>query len=167
MRMIRRPKSDLAPGGRCRIAHSRSSRASFIPGEQNSEASKYRPGCAKARSTRVSASATALGHISWSSTLRIAARVRAETPRTFRTGHCHRGRHRSARTALGRLRGIALSDQHEAILPPLGTCLGLDPPAGVPCLSVLAQILSGVSGSEWSRSILRSSGIRLGRRAAA
>ncbi len=48
------------------------------------------------------------------STRRIAARVRAETLRTLRTEHCHRGRHRSAWTDLGRLRGIALSDQHEA-----------------------------------------------------
>ncbi|GHH55941.1 hypothetical protein GCM10018773_61070 [Streptomyces candidus] len=90
--------------------------------------------------------ATALGHISRSSTWRIAARVRAETPGTRRTGYCHRGRHRSARTVLGRLRGIALSDQHEVILPRLRTCMhwlctgrsrGSYPPA-------LAQLLGNV-----------------------
>ncbi len=120
MRVISRPKSRLAPGGSCRIADSRSSRASStsMPGEQASDAFRYRPGCLKADSKRESASATALGHISWSSTRRIAARVRAETPRTLRTGYCHRGRHRSARTASAARATVAQGREHP------GACFG-------------------------------------------
>jgi hypothetical protein len=102
------------------MTSSRSSRASSTsrPGCQTSDAFRYRPGALNAHSKRDSASATTLSRSRSSSTRRIAARVRAETRWTRWTTTCLRGRHRSARTAFGRLRGIALSDQNHARIVP-------------------------------------------------
>lgn len=119
IRSTKRPRSARAPLGRCSRATSRSSRPSSIsmPGLSPGPI-RYRPGCLKAHSNRLRASATASGHRYSASTRRTAARVRADTPEIRRTGRCLGGRHRSARTAFGRLRGIALSDQnHGGILP--------------------------------------------------
>lgn len=119
IRSTRRPRSARAPLGRRRRAISRSSRPSSIsmPGLSPGPV-RYRPGCLKAHSDRLRASATAFGHRYSSSTRRTAARVRADTPGIRRTGTCLQGCHRSARTAFGRLRGIVLSEQnHVGILP--------------------------------------------------
>lgn len=115
IRSTKRPRSARAPLGRCRRASSRSSRPSSIsmPGLSPGPV-RYRPGCLKAQSNRLSASATASGHMCSASTRLTAARVRADTPGIRRTGTCLGGRHRSARTAFGRLRGIALSDKNHA-----------------------------------------------------
>lgn len=124
IRATSRPRSIRAPRGRWRMTSSKSSRASSIskPGCQTSDAFSNRPGCLNTRSKRDNASKTRSGRPSRSSsTRRTAARVRAETPRIRCTITCLRGRHRSVRTAFGRLRGIALSGQHHAdILPRAG-----------------------------------------------
>ncbi len=119
IRSTKRPRSARAPLGRCSRATSRSSRPSSIsmPGLSPGPI-RYRPGCLKAHSNLLRALATASGHRFSASTRRTAARVRADTPEIRRTGRCLGGRHRSARTTFGRLRGIALSDQdHVGILP--------------------------------------------------
>jgi hypothetical protein len=119
IRSTKRPRSARAPPGRCRRATSRSSRPSSIsmPGLSPGPV-RYRPGCLKAHSKRLRAWATASGQRCSASTRRTAARVRAVTPGIRRTGRCLLGRHRSARTAFGRLRGIALSDQEHAVILP-------------------------------------------------
>lgn len=119
IRSTKRPRSARAPAGRYSRATSRSSRPSSIsmPG-LSAGPDRYRPGSSKAHSNRLRATATASGQRRSASTRRTAARVRADTPGIRRIGMCFGGRHRSARTAFGRLRGIALSDQsHVGILP--------------------------------------------------
>lgn len=131
IRSTKRPRSARAPPGRCRRATSRSSRPSSIsmPGLSPGPV-RYRPGCLRAHSKRLRAWATASGQRCSASTRRTAARVRAVTPGIRRTGRCLLGRHRSARTAFGRLRGIALSDQEHAVILPRPAVHGRARPLG-------------------------------------
>jgi hypothetical protein len=118
IRSTKRPRSARAPLGRCCNATSRSSRPSSIsmPGLSPGPV-RYRPlpesplEPAECNGNGVQPQVFGLNTCT-------AARVRAETPEIRQTGACLHGRHLSARTAFGRLRGIALSDQnHVGILP--------------------------------------------------
>ncbi len=155
-----RPRSARAPAGRRLRASSRSSRPSSIsmPGLSPGPV-RYRPGCLKAHSNRLRALAMAFGHMNSASTRRIAARVRADTPGIRCTSTCFWGRHRSARTALGRLRGIALSDQHHAgILP-------RPPPSG--SRRGRPRLSAGISGLKATHRHAKSGGGQTKRRAGA
>ncbi|KPI22886.1 hypothetical protein OV320_1343 [Actinobacteria bacterium OV320] len=157
IRSTKRPRSTRAPLGRCSRATSRSSRPSSIsmPGLSPGPV-RYRPGCLKAHSNRLRALATASGHRYSASTRRTAARVRADTPEIRRTGTCLGGRHRSARTAFGRLRGIALSDQnHVGTLPRSAPSERVNGPAPSPQGLASGQQRSRAAGAERFRPVVR------------